>query len=486
MSAIGTINNALGRNTWPPAGVSARWSEIELFAALRDSLEERLRQEASVSWNAPYLVNPLARLISRASANLLFGEPATFTAGDDADADALEALVSANDLDSELIRAAMVSSSEGEVWGRILVQPALLDYPIIEWTSGANVIPHFMGRFCTGATFVSQWQTGQTEVHRLLEKYEAGRNTAVLYRGTRTSIGREIPLEDFEKTESLQPETLTGIAAPLVAFIPNSLGADPTRGVSDYRGLEQRFLALNEATTVGQQNLKLAGRKRALVDAEYLDNNGQLPDGEDVFVRQDTEAMMGENSKPVQLIDYDYDSAAVTAWIEHLIDTTLTYAGVSPQSVGRSVDGGAVSGTALKLKMTHSLMEAAGKGRAFDRGLSRLLGFAAQLDARPTTQGGFGRKWTDPATEPTVNRGDGLLRDDKEAAEILTSLFNAELISQEESIATWRPDWSADQVKEELARLRGGEAPAESDPADPATPAVTGTGISTPRPPVNV
>ncbi len=442
--------------------------------------------ESSVSWTAPYLVNPLARLISRASANLLFGEPATFKPGAEADAEALEALVTANDLDSELIRAAMISSSEGEVWGRILVQPGLLDWPIIEWTSGSNVIPHFHGRFITGATFVSQWRSGPREVHRLLEHYEAGRNWSQLFRGTVTSIGREVPLESFTPTETLQPETLTGIDAPLVAFIPNSLGADPTRGISDYRGLEKRLLALNEAVTIGQQNLKLAGRKRALVDAEYLDSNGQLPDGDDVYVRQDRDSVMGEAGKPVQMIDYAYDSAAVTAWIDHLIDSTLTYAGVAPQSVGRSVDGGAVSGTALKLKMSHSLMEAAGKGRAFDRGLSRLLQFAAVLDSRPTTEGGFGRRWTDPGAEPTVQRGDGLLRDDKEAAEVLTALFNAELVSQETAVGDWRPDWTPDQIREELTRLAGGAAPADEPGDTPGAGPVTGTGISTPRPPLEV
>jgi len=187
---------------------------------------------------------------------------------------------------------------------------------------------------------VSTWYEGAVETMRLLETYEAGRITAELYRGTRTSIGVKVALDSYAHTAGRPDEQLTGIDAPLVAFIPNSLGADPTRGVSDYRGLEERFLALNEAVTVGQQNLKLAGRKRALVDAAYLDQNGQLPDGDDVYVRQDTDSVMGDAAKPVQMIDYGYDSAPVTAWVEHLIDTTLTYAGVSPQSVGRSTDGG--------------------------------------------------------------------------------------------------------------------------------------------------
>jgi hypothetical protein len=470
---ITAMNSALGRASWPPPAVADRWAEIELFRALRDSEDTRLRQEVSVRWDAPYITSPLPRLVSRASANLLFGEPATFTPAAEQDGENLDALVAANELDSELLRAAMVSSSEGEVWGRVLVAPALLDYPIIEWVSPANVVPHFSGRFVVGATFISEWATGSIERTRLLETYEAGRITAELYRGTRTSIGRQVSLDSFAPTEGREAETLTGMDTPLVAFVPNSLGSDPTRGVSDYRGLEQRFLALNEAATVGQQNLKLAGRKRALVDAEYLDTTGRLPDGDDIFIRQDTDAVMGEAPRPVQMIDYGYDSAPVTAWIEHLIDTSLTFAGVAPQSVGRSVDGGAVSGSALKLKMSHSLLEAAGKGRHFDKALARLLRQAAVLDSRPTTEGGFGRSWAEPDTLPGVSRGDGLLRDDKEAAQLLAALVGAEVMSQEEAVRWWRPDWSPQQVDEELTRLAG-----DAGPAAPAP----GATISTPRP----
>lgn len=465
----------LGRNTWPPASVRERWEEIEFFEALRESDEEDLRQHASVRWNAPYIVNPLPRLISRASANLLFGEPASFTPGDEADATLLNDLVTGNALDSELLRAAMISSSEGEVWGKIVVQPSLLDYPIIEWVSAEYVIPHFQGRFVLGATFVSEWKQSATETLRLLETYEAGRITNELYRGSPTSIGVKVSLDSFSATAGRPDEQLTGIDAPLVAFVPNSLGSDGSRGISDYRGLEQRFLALNEAITVGQQNLKLAGRKRALVDAAYLDSNGQMPDGDDVYVRQDTDSVMGDAAKPVQMIDYAYDSAPVTAWVDHLIDSTLTFAGVAPQSVGRSTDGGAVSGTALKLKMSHSLIEAAGKGRHFDRALGRLLRFASLLDSRPTTQGGFGRRWTAPDLEPTVSRADGLLRDDTEAADTLSKLVNAEVISTEEAVRWWRPDWTPDQVQEEVDRITGGSSPGQGQ-----EPVV----ISTPRPPI--
>jgi|GEM_PF-5333547 len=467
----------VGRNTWPPAGAAARWEEIAFFEKLRDSDEDGLRQYASVKWDAPYIVNPLPGLVSRASANLLFGEPARITPGDEADADNLNALTAANELDSELVRAAVIASSEGEVWGRVIVQPNLLDHPIIEWVSAGQVIPHFTGRFVLGVTFVTEWRTGAVEVYRLLETYEAGAISNNLFRGTATSIGTKVALDGFPPTTGRPDTQLTGIDQPLVAFIPNSLGGDPARGVSDYRGLEERFLALNTAVTIGQQNLKLAGRKRALVDAEYLDSRGRLVDGDDVYVRQSKDQLMGEASKPVQMLEYTFDSAPVTAWVDHLIDSSLVYAGVAPQSVGRNADGGAVSGTALKLKMSHSLMEAAGKGRYFDRGISRLLHFAALLDSRPTTQGGFGRAWAAPDLLPSIERGDGLLRDDREAAEIVAKLVGSETISSEEAVRWWRPEWTPAQVDEEVARIK-------ADRGLDTAPAATVPTITTERPPI--
>lgn len=478
MGVISSINTTLlGRNTWPPAALADRWEEVELFAALRDSDEDRVRQQASVNWAHPYILSPLPRMISRASANLLFGEPADVTASNDTDQEALDALVSDNDLASELVRAALISSSEGEVWGRVIVQPALQDSPIIEWCSPSRVIPHFHGRFVLGATFVTEWSVTGREVMRLLESYDPGTITSTLYRGTNSSIGTPVPLDSFGPTEGRMDVVTTGIDQALVAFVPNSLGPDPTRGFSDYRGLEARFLAINEATTIAQQNLKLAGRKRALVDAQYLDRNGKLVDGDDVFVRQADDEMMGDAAKPLQMIDYQYDSAAVTAWVDHLLDSTLAYAGIAPQMVGRELDGGATSGTALRLRMSHSLLEASGKGRHFDKGLARLLRFAAIIDGRPTTEGGFGRRWADADTPPTVRRADGLMRDDKQTSEIIAALVGAEVVSLEGAVGLWRPDWTSDQVAEEVARIQ-----TERSTTGSTTPVT----ISTQRPTVTV
>jgi hypothetical protein len=478
MGILTTINHALGRISWPPSdGVKAVWEEVDLFAAFRTSNDTRIRQEASVSWRAPYVHSPIARLISRASANLLFGEPAAITPAEEGDADPLDFLVTENGLDAELQRAALLASSEGEIWGRIVVDPDAADVPILDFVSRARVIPHFRGRFCVGATFVTEWPTTATERVRLLETYGPGYVEAKLYRGTTIVLGQEMDLDAFEPTKGKQPLVQTGIPKALVAFIPNSFDADVTRGYSDYRGLEDRFLALNEGWTIGASNLRLAGKKRALVDAEYLDANGRLPAMDDVFIRRDKSALAGEGGKPLQMIEYSFEAESIMRWLGELFDTTLLFAGLAPQSVGRAVDGGAISGTALKLKMAHSLVEASGKGRHFDRGVGRLLGFAAQIDSRPVASGGFGRGWTDAESQPAIARADGLPRDDVEAAQIIVALTNAEAISLEEKVRMAHPEWTPEQVGDEVERIEkeAGDSTAEG-----------GSTIETIRPPLTL
>lgn len=452
-----TLAQAIQKNDWPPADQHRVWAEIELFEALRTSNEARLRAEAGQYWwsptgYVPYIVSPVPRLISRASANMLFAAAPDIRS--DSAQDGLDYLTKQNDLTSELHRAALLSSSEGEVWGRICVQPQLLDVPIIEFVSRKHVIPQFRGRFVTGATFITEWQISQKERLRLLETYEPGVIRSVLYRGDRTHLGASIPLDSFSETKGTRPEVMTGFDYPLCCFIPNTIDGDTTRGYSDYTGLKDRFLGLNRSETIGDANHRLAGRKRAMVDAGYL-RDGKLPDGEDIFVMTSRHA--GDDAKahaPLEVIDYRFEAAETVKWIDHMIDTTLQFAGIAPQLLGRGVDNSVISGTALKLKMAHSLMEIAGKGHYFDLTVPKLLQSAMVIDARPTTQDGFGRGYQVPQQLPAFTRVNGIPRDDTEAAQQLSLWVASEAISVEERVTFLHPQWTPQQQAQEVQRIK--------------------------------
>lgn len=468
-TALGWIRAMFYRDgaTWPPPPLAEIWEQVERFAAFRASNAEILQAEAGIGrrYNR-YLISPVPRMISRAKANLLFGEAAEFKPADEGDAERMEFIVEENDLDALNHQAAVLSSSEGEIWGRICYRPDLLDCPIIEFVSRRRVIPFFSGRFLVGASFLTEYAEGYTEVWRLFETYERGLISAELFRGTRTSLGQPMPLTSYPATAATPELVYTGIDEPLVAFIPNSIDGDPSRGYSDYAGLEDRFLGINRATTIGDTNTELAGKKRALVDGQYVGRGGQLAD-DDVFVKDETEGDLNKES-PMQILEYDYDAQQIVSWLDHLIDSTLTFGGAAPQLVGRALDGAAISGTALRFKMIHSLLEASGSGRYYDRGLARLLRQAAIIDSRPVGQIGFGRGWAKPDEKPTVDRQDGLPRDDLEAAQQLQLLVTAEAISVEERVRFVHPDWTQEQIDEEIAKLKDEEP--EPPPRLPQVP----------------
>lgn len=448
----------VGAGTYPPEELRAVWEEIEKYAAFRSSNESVLRQLDSIPWYAPYLISPVPRMVSRSSAHLLFSEPPEVTPEADGDAENLERIVAENELDTELHRAAMISSSEGEVWGRIVVRRDLLDVPIIEYVSRRRVIPHFAGRFCRGATFVTEWQLDSNVVLRLFETYEPGLIAAQAFYGTLNAIGVPVNLESHAETAGTPEVVFTGFDQPLCAFIPNSIDDDPTRGYSDYCGLEDRFLGINRAATIGDTNTELAGRKRALVDGKYVGAGGELS-GDDVFVSHEDLRSVDENG-PMKILEYSYDASQISLWLDTLIDSTLIFAGAAPQLVGRDT-GAAISGTALRLKMIHSTLEASGKGRFFDRGLKRLLRFAAVIDSRPIAEIGFGRQYAKADELPGVQRSELLPRDDLEASQILAGLAGAEAISIEERVAFLHPDWPEDRRTEEIGRIKAEQA---SDP----------------------
>jgi hypothetical protein len=135
--------------------------------------------------------------------------------------------------------------------------------------------------------------------------------------------------------------------------------------------------------------------------------------------------------------------------------------------------------------MTHTLMEAAGTGRYFDRGLRDLLRMAQLLDARE-----FRRRYSTPDARPSVERGDGLPNDDLELAQELQMLRAAEVISLPGAVERQHPDWSAQEIADEVERIQGETAAAAAPPPAAAGPAgaagAAGGSIPTPAPTITL
>lgn len=474
---MGRLNGWIGRNTWPPnERVAALWEELDILAGLLAQDDWIVRSTAqSFGMGAErlnYVPLPVPRLITKVKTNLLFGRPPQIRPEKPADTGVLDDMVEANALSSELRRGQAICSAEGEVWWKVRVDPEVLGWPILEFCSRRHVLPKWAGRFLVGATFVSEYVEGSGgTVWRVLETHERGLITTELYRGTTSILGERRALDSFEPTRGMEPEMAT-YGELLCGWVPNVLERDPTRGMSDYVGVVLAFFALNEAATIGQGNVRLTGKKRLFVDGRYLNERGSLPGGDDVFRSDRTELIPGDNGG-IKAAEYTFESEHLTNWLEHVMDLALTFAGVSPASVGRTANDSVRTGTAMKLKMSHTLMEAAGTGENWDRAMRVALRAMAILDSKEFRHG-----WSEPDALPSFIRSDGLPRDTVEEAQELQMLDAAGAVSTETKVRRIHPDWSDEQVDEEVQRIAD-DATAQSASAFGGQP--TGTADRGPK-----
>jgi hypothetical protein len=126
------------------------------------------------------------------------------------------------------------------------------------------------------------------------------------------------------------------------------------------------------------------------------------------------------------------------------------------------VDGGAISGTALKLRQAYSLNEAAGKAVFWRAGIQEGMRLAAKLDMIAVGSGVWEKKavdWDDAEGLPKVELKDGLPEDDLEAAQIVQTLTSVGAMSAETAVRRVNPDKAQDDewVQEELARIEADE-----------------------------
>jgi hypothetical protein len=497
VAEVGLLERLRGQSTWPPRSEAAVWEQVELYSALRENDEPTMRMWAQAlqmggDYRRAYVPVPLAKRLANTNAALLFGEPVEIKTANDSDQELMDDLAKANKLDSALLRAARISGSEGEVWGKVSVAPALLDAPIIEFVSRKRVIPKFVGKHVAEATFVTTYDGEQSilgrdaKVWRLLETHTPGAITMRLFHGSGTTLGAQHDLSERDETapyaeiadrlEEKDVVFLTGFDVPLCVFIPNELGEDMTRGLSLYDGLVHLFFSVNNGVTIGHQNMRATGKQRLLAERRFLDRFGNLPDGDDVFYMDEQVGGTGENAPAIKTAQYDFHSEEQIRWIESEIDWALTMAGIAPQSMGRSVDGSSVSGTALRLRMAHTIVDAGTRARLFDDELSLLLSFAAQLDARPMPQG-FNRGWSDPVTPPSLTHPDPIPSDPVEDAQVIQVLDSAGAISLEEKVRRANPGWDEKALEEEVERIANSSMPeqdtAPTSPIPTTPPAVT-------------
>jgi hypothetical protein len=477
-------------------GVSGK--DLELYIAIRESDRDRIAH--LIEWDGAnnqreYKVDPLGERISQAFSDLLFGEDPAWKAAVPEDEENLTNMIQANDLGSELRSACADASSEGEVWWRIYVDPGESDHPVVEFHSRMDVIPLFRGRKIIAAAFISVLFTQEilldkqkiVQYWRHIEIQSQGETRNLLFRGQLGELGVRVPLEEQRETEDLPEQWVHGLPYALCGRVLNKRGRDFRLGISDYQGIKDLLLALNEARVIMAENARLSGKSRMVVPANAVDSEGRVDLGSDIIVDEGVENFGGsaDRGAPYAVLEYTFQAEQLIAYKNDLVADALTRVGLAEQFMGgsKSSEGSAMSGTALRTRFIPTVLAGAGKGRYWDRAMPEIILAMQQIDALPVGQGGCGTTWKAADEKPVITRTSVLPEDPAEQVDVNVAAVAGEVRSVQAAVEELNPEFDEKQVEEELERIREdrsaygiGEVPGAAAADEEAGAAATGAG----------
>lgn len=494
---------------WPiPQEIVVR-RQLAVWAALRENHEATIRLLMQWPGDRPLLIDNLPEKIGSAYGDLLFGEAPEFKPATDGDADRLRDLV--QPWMGELPAAETTCVTEGEVWWRITTDPELT-HPVLSWHSRTDVVPLLRGRNVLAVAFISRLpQIGNDKdtVYRHVELHDRGLVVNLLFQGRSEVLGSPVDLARHMETSELAERWDTGVDGLLAGRIVNRWGRRPLVGVSIYAGVWTRMLALNEATTVGRENMRLTAKKRAVVPSSALRSPGNIDPtgvpmigdrpaesidrgdgvripvrqgatfdaGEDILVADSLDMDEGDDRHgPFKILEYEFDAEALIAWLRFEIETICQRCDLVPQFIGSGDFGIGASGTALRVRLLPTENAAESRGKAWDPELPVITQRGQLLEVQPAVYGGAGIAWTNPGGLPIVTRAPALPDDENEIASRHAQLRAADLISIETSLRERFPgredDWYEDERGRIVADLRDTMPGATSfgGPAPPPPP----------------
>ena len=413
---------------------------------------------------------PLAGDIAGMSADLLYAKPPEFAlppgVNDAATADWLDTLLD-DDMHATLLESEEIGSALGGMFLRANYDTSISDRSWLDVVHPDAAVPTFTRGRLTQVTFWRVIADTGSEVVRHLETHDLMANTIThaVYEGTQTLLGTWAPLSAYDLTAPLEQMTVDGVLnlpdlpddACTVVYIPNMrpnrLWRDiPTAtylGRSDYAGITGIMDALDETYSLWVKEVRLA-RLRLIVPQSYLDNLGP---GKGAILDLEREAFV-----PMNLLAGNADNAMITAnqfairWQEHqetcnqLISEAVTRAGYSQQTFGETATT-AMTATEVESRERRTLLTRSKKINYRRPRLADIVYTLMHLD-----KAFYGANIT--PQRPDVTFPDAVLPSTSELAQTALTLHSAEAASKQTLVAMVHPDWTPDQVAEEVAAIK--------------------------------
>jgi hypothetical protein len=429
-------------------------------SALRSSIAE---SELRWFWGTPppagekltKLHLPIASDIATMSADLLFSEPPTVTADDEATQDRVDWLMDEGGVQSRLLGAAEVCSALGDVYLVVAWDTDLRDHPWLRVVHADAVAPEWRGDVLSAATIWTELESDGPRVWRHLERYEDGLILHGLYRGDIRSLGEKLDLAEHPATERFTDEIRTGVNGMLIEHVPNMLPNRLHRGSnlgrSDYSPGSMQFMDQLDATWSSLSREFDLCKARAVVTADSPAVTPRGP-GQGVSVDLDRRIFvpipmspMERPSDPVKLIQ------PLIRVEEHLrgcagfTDQIIRSCGYSAQSFGLGVSEVAVTATEVQARTGMSFMTRGKKTLhwvALRKSMEKLLDVDRAVFHTATKPGRL-----------KVEFGDSISESMSTTAQTLSMLAQAEAASIRQRVQILHPEWDETAVREEVDRI---------------------------------
>jgi hypothetical protein len=438
---------------WPPEGELERLQRYDANRKLFEGRHELvfkdwvrlLRDDKKATLEI--ILNWHKRL-STLWADLLLGERPRITAGEpnSKEQQQLEAIIENNDFFNVAYEVVLDISRYGtgifklRYDGRAIIEaiPPALWFPVVSPDNIKDVRAHVIAWTFEVPTPTLLNKDKKTTYLRL-EIHEKGKITNKLFELKDGVIKQELDVTSFY--DDLQPEQATGIDDFLVVPVHNILTSDRVYGQDDYSDLDSIIQELEIRVAQISRILdkhadpNMAGPAWALEQNEY---------GEYVVKGGGKYFPVEQGDPEPKYITWDGQLEAAYREIDLLMEQLYTLGETSAAAFGQLKSGLAESGTALRRLMMTPLAKVNRIRMRFDPAIKKVLQLASQLEAK------FGRG----IELSTINIAwnDGLPQDEKEQAEIYSSLVQNGLISRETALKRLF-EFDAETLRQELAKI---------------------------------
>lgn len=484
---------------WPPPGhdrLRRHWQAYRaLWSADTREIEKYLPGIVPNGYWAKRAKHPetramheaLAADIARTSADLVAGDTPALDWGEDRGTpeapqatpmqDAWDEYALTVGLANTVLEGAESASAVGGVFLRPVWDREFAPHALPTVVPADEALPEFLFGQLWRVAFVQElpapdgWmQREKGEVWRWIEHHEPGQIRHELWLGNEANVGQPMPL-DYHPATARYPDTIdtkpirpTGILVeswPNV--LPNPLVPMPL-GRSDYQGCESKFDALDEAWSSWMRDIEL-GKSRILAAQEMLESAPSGATGiRKLFGSQQPAKMFDEDARvfvgvpgmpmddagkpsPITPVQFKIRFQEHAATVAALVESALSRAGYSPQTFGINVDG-QLSGTAMRRREQRSYRTRDRKRRYARSPLERFCETLAIINHQVDSA-----RFPAPPQRPVLEWREGDQADPKEIAEIVEMYRRALAMSDEVAVAMAHPEWSPEQVAEEVARL---------------------------------